>query len=91
MLFSEFKAPKGVIKVQLKIEDSEICSIKLTGDFFMYPEEALSKFEDFLQGTEVEEGELRSTVKEFYNSSDIKTPMIGPEHWVKAILGAVGD
>lgn len=91
MPYGEFKAPKGVIKVELELSDDKISSITLSGDFFMYPEDALPELEEALTGVKVEEEEILSTVKEFYNSTGVKTPMLGPDHWVKAILRAVGD
>ncbi|KXB09043.1 hypothetical protein AKJ35_01485 [candidate division MSBL1 archaeon SCGC-AAA833F18] len=91
MPYAEFKAPKGVIKVELELEDNKISSLSLSGDFFMHPEGALDQLEETLINVRVEEEELLSTIQEFYDSTGVKTPMLEPKHWVKAILRAVGE
>lgn len=91
MPYAEFKAPKGVIRVELELSGGRISSIELTGDFFMYPEEALEKLEEKLEGAAVDEDELLSKVEEFYGSTGADTPGLEPEHWVAAITEAAGD
>lgn len=90
MSYAEFKAPKGVIKVELKLVDDEISRISLSGDFFMYPEEALEKLEQALIGVKAERGSLLTAVQDFYSSTGAQTPMVEPEHWVEAIMRAAG-
>lgn len=89
MPYAEFKAPKGVIKVELKLEDDKISKISISGDFFMYPEDALEKLEGSLIGVKADKEILLTKVKEFYGSADVRTPMVEPEHWVEAIMRAV--
>ena len=90
MGYAEFKAPKGVIKVELELSDDEISRISLSGDFFMYPEDALEKLEETLRGVRADRGSLLAAVQRFYESTGTSTPMVGPEHWVEAILRAAG-
>ena len=45
MPYAEFKAPKGIIKVFVKLAEGVISQIQISGDFFMYPEEALDDLE----------------------------------------------
>jgi hypothetical protein len=87
MGYAEFKAPKGVIKVDLKSEGGRIAEISISGDFFMYPEDALERFERALVGVELERGKLLEAVRRFY-AGGVQTPMVEPEHWVEAILRA---
>lgn len=89
MSYAEFKAPKGVIKVELKLEGNKISEILISGDFFMYPEDALEKLESSLIGVKADRKTLLSEVKEFYDSADVRTPMVEPEHWIEAIMRAV--
>jgi hypothetical protein len=90
LLYSEFKAPKGVIKVELELAGRKISRISLSGDFFMYPEEAIENLEQALVGTEVSRESLLMAVEGFYEKTGAKTPMVEPEHWVEAILRAAG-
>lgn len=89
MKYAEYKAPKGIIKVELSLsDDNTISRISLSGDFFIYPEEALEHLERALLGIKAEYGSLISAVKNFYLMTGASSPLIGPEHWVEAILRA---
>lgn len=90
MGYAEFKAPKGVIKVELKLSGDKISSISLSGDFFLYPEEAIEELERALVGVDAKREALLAAVQKFYKSTGAQTPMVEPEHWAEAILRAVG-
>jgi lipoate-protein ligase A len=87
-MYAEFKAPKGVIKVELSLVGDTISKISLSGDFFMYPEEALEQLEETLSGAKVDFDCLMSAVKRFYKTTGARTPLLEPEHWIEAILKA---
>lgn len=88
--YAEFKAPKGVIKVELELSGGVISHISLSGDFFMYPEDSLEELERTLVGVKADSGSLLEAVQRFYISTGVRTPMVEPEHWVEAILRAAG-
>lgn len=88
MRYAEFKAPKGVIKVELELAGDAISKITFSGDFFMYPEEALEQLERALLGVELSKESLMSAVEQFYSVTHARTPMMEPEHWVEAIMKA---
>lgn len=88
MGYAEFKAPKGVIKVELEVSDDKISRISISGDFFLYPEDALEKLEQVLVGVRADRGSLLEAVKRFYDLTGAQTPMVEPEHWVEAIMRA---
>ncbi|MFH1821975.1 MAG: lipoate protein ligase C-terminal domain-containing protein [Methanobacteriota archaeon] len=90
MRYAEFKAPKGVIKVELKLSGGVISHITFSGDFFLYPEEAIERLEEMLVGVRADKDSLLAAVRKFYGSTGVRTPMLEPEHWVEAILRAVG-
>lgn len=85
----EFKAPKGLIKVELELTGDTISRIKITGDFFMYPEDALEQLERSLVGAKTDRMSLQARVRDFYRLTKAQTPMVEPEHFVEAILRAV--
>ncbi len=91
MGYAEFKAPKGLIKIELELADDSISQVSISGDFFMYPEDALERLEQALVGVKVNRESLLVAVQRFYNSTGVKTPMVEPEHWVEAILRAAGE
>jgi hypothetical protein len=90
MGYAEYKAPKGVIKVELEMAENKISRISLTGDFFMYPEEAIEELERALEGVDASKEALLEAVRNFYSSRGVRTPMVEPEHWVEAVLRAAG-
>lgn len=89
MYHGEFKAPKGVIKVSLDLEEDKISKIQISGDFFMYPEEAIEDLEQFLVGVKIDRESLLNALREFYSKTKVETPMVGPEHFVEAIMRAI--
>ena len=91
MGYAEFKAPKGVIKVELELADDAISQVSISGDFFMYPEDALERLEQALVGVKADRESLLAAVQRFYSSTGVQTPMVEPEHWVEAILRAAGE
>ncbi|MCS7366023.1 MAG: lipoate--protein ligase family protein [archaeon GB-1867-035] len=84
-----YKAAK-LIKVELDVTDNKIKSIRFTGDFFMYPEEAIRKLENELINLSLEESTLLNAVERFFKRENIITPLIEPVDFVKAIMKAVG-
>lgn len=91
MRYAEFKAPKGVIKVELELADDAISQVSISGDFFMYPEDALERLEEALVGIKADRKSLLTAVQRFYGSTGVQTPMVEPGHWVEAILRAAGE
>jgi len=69
---------------------NRISRISISGDFFMYPEDAIEKLERALKGVEAQKETLLAAVQKFYSSTGTLTPMVEPEHWVEAILRAAG-
>lgn len=89
MPYAEFKAPKGIIKVFVKLAEDVISQIQISGDFFMYPEEALDDLEQLLVGAKAERAELSKLIEQFYEQRQIQTPMLTPDCFVEAIMRAV--
>lgn len=86
MKCATLRTQKGVIEVELDLQDSKISTIRITGDFFIYPEEALEKIEKNLLGLPLEQKELSNKITEIYRSEDISTPGITVDDWVEVIL-----
>ena len=84
-----YKAAK-LIRVSIKVENGKINSIKFTGDFFMYPEDAIWKLEEELKGVELNESKLIQIIQSFFKRENVITPLIEPKDFVKAIMKAIG-
>jgi hypothetical protein len=81
-----YKAKGGVIRVALDA-GVVINKIKITGDFFLFPEESIERLEDALVGSGTSEGELLKIINNFYENID--SYGILPGDIVKAIKRAL--
>ena len=85
----DYKAPGGkLVRVRLKEEQGQIQSIKITGDFFLIPEESLGKLEKMLEDAPLRESELRLLVDRFFRGTGAQGLGVAPDDFVKAILSA---
>lgn len=87
----EYKVKDGkLIRVQLTRENDEIEEIKITGDFFLYPEEVIEDLEKRLTGHPLREGDLKTTVKSILEKRDATLMGASSEDLVRCILMAGG-
>lgn len=83
---SLYKAPKGLIRIEAELDSGILGNVRITGDFFMVPEDSLPNLESCLEGIRLDADSVGRAVDDFY-SSGVETPMLGKEDMVKAILG----
>lgn len=72
--FNIYKTKK-LIKVFLKYKDDKegnriISSVRITGDFFLYPEESLENLEVQLKGTRLDKDNLKKKIDKCLNNSE---------------------
>jgi len=82
-----YKAPKGLIRVDAELNEGRISKIRITGDFFMVPEDSLPSLEKILQGTAFERKQLEKKLDDFYKTG-VTTPMLSKDDIINAIVGA---
>jgi hypothetical protein len=80
-----YKAEKGLIKITATVEGNAIGDIRITGDFFMIPEEAITVLEKWLNGVSLERGAVTNVLDEFY-STGVVTPSASKEDFVNAVM-----
>lgn len=84
-----YKVPEGkLLKIFLEEEDGKIANIKITGDFFMHPEEKITVLEDAVHGEVLEEEILREKLKNCINAESIELFGADAESIAKTILMA---
>ena len=84
---SDYKGPGGkLIRVRLAAERDQIRSIKITGDFFLVPEESLGKLETMLVDAPMRETELRVLVDRFFKATRAQSLGASSDDLVNAIL-----
>lgn len=87
VLSSDYKAPGGkLVRVRLTESDGRIQTVKISGDFFLIPEDGLSKLEKMLEDVRLEESELKLLVDRFFRGTNAKGLGVTPDDFVKAIL-----
>ncbi|MEM1514576.1 MAG: lipoate protein ligase C-terminal domain-containing protein [Candidatus Bathyarchaeia archaeon] len=92
MLRAEHKAEGGkLIKVQMNVENNRISFIKITGDFFMHPEEMIEELEKILVGCVVDEKAVAETIRRFIEEREVTLLGASPEDFAKCIVRAGGS
>lgn len=86
---SDYKALGGkLVRIRLKEEQGQIRSVRITGDFFLIPEESLGKLEKMLEDAPLREQELRLLVDRFFRGTGAQGLGVSSDDFVKAILAA---
>jgi lipoate---protein ligase len=80
---------KKLIKITLEYSEAskKIHSIKITGDFFLYPEESLEELESSLIGTKIDRNLLTLTIEKCLNEAEAFG--FDSESLTEAILGCL--
>jgi lipoate-protein ligase A len=79
----EVKTPAGLVRVHAKIAGDVIEYILFTGDFFIYPREALYDLEAHLKWTRIDE--LKYKMKEFLNVKGVRIVGIEADQLVEIV------
>jgi lipoate-protein ligase A len=91
MLRAEYKAEGGkLIKVQLRRDGDRIGFIRITGDFFMHPEDLIEDFEKALLGCPINEDAIVKVIRDFICGRGIILLGAKPEDFAKGIGRAGG-
>ncbi len=57
-LHGEYKTPGGkLVAVDLRVADGRLSAVQVSGDFFVYPEEAFADLSRALEGAPIDDGE----------------------------------
>ncbi len=80
---------RKLIKVALEYDEfsNTIYSIKITGDFFLYPEESLDKLEANLINTKLEKNSIKQVIQKSLDGTE--TFGFDSETMTEAILGCL--
>jgi lipoate-protein ligase A len=89
LLSADYKAPGGkMLRVRLRETDGRIQSVKISGDFFLIPEDSLPKLEKMLEDVPLKEKELKLLIDRFFRGTGARGLGVTPDDFVKAILSA---
>ncbi len=87
----EYKAPKGLIRVTVKVTEGVIEDIRVAGDFFIYPEDFIYELEQRLRGLKAEPGAIGKMVEDLFLSKHVESIGSGVEDFKTAIINAVRE
>jgi len=86
---AEYKVKGGkLIKVQLAKKGDKIEKIKITGDFFLHPEELIEDLEKTLTGCFLNGSNLIELIKAFIEKREATLLGASPEDFAKCIIMA---
>ncbi len=89
---SIYKVPQGkLLKISMEYDEKEktITTLRITGDFFAYPEEAVEYLENELKNTILEKKQLLERINSIVSNYHIEFIGINPEGLVHGILMCV--
>jgi lipoate-protein ligase A len=77
------KAPGGLIRADYEVTEKRFRDVCLSGDFFCFPEEAITWLESRLEGRPIQDA--RPLLTAFYSEKDIETPGIEIDDWMMVL------
>ena len=87
MAKAELKVPGGkLLRASSVVRGGRIVEVRITGDFFMHPEEAIDELERWLRGVESSEVAVRGAVEAFFA---FVAPMVlgaAPQDFAEVVL-----
>lgn len=77
-----------LVRIDVEFEENTITYIHISGDFFIYPEEAIGKIEKELIGLPVDEKQIQETINKLAKTETIELVGISSETIAQGILEA---
>jgi len=72
------KLPGGLVRATAVLKDGRIFDVHLSGDFFIYPRDAVAALENELEGALLDPEGLSAQVEAFFRRHSIEAPGISP-------------
>jgi hypothetical protein len=83
------KSRGGLIRSFLVVENGKIEDISISGDFFLFPEDAIFKILEQLKGTPAKRDEIQKNIERTYENENILAPGTTPLDFTESIMKAV--
>lgn len=77
------KAPGGLIRADFENSSDRFIDISISGDFFCYPEDVISRIESYLEGRNI--SDAREILAGFYKDQEIEIPGITIDDWMSVL------
>jgi len=83
-LRAEFKVPGGkLLAAETEVEDGRLVRVKITGDFFMHPEEAIEGLENALTG--IPANAIEDAVEGFFRDNPVDLLGASPGDFIRVL------
>ncbi|HBU06798.1 MAG TPA: hypothetical protein DEB09_01815 [Candidatus Magasanikbacteria bacterium] len=87
-----YKVPNGkLLKIFLEQETGKITTVKITGDFFIYPEEKIVLLEQALLGEDLSEEKIAEKLKSVVEKENLELFGVDCESIAKVVIMASGS
>src|SRR5207247_5110950 len=87
LLSADYKAPGGkLLRVRLRETGGRIESAKISGDFFLIPEDSLAKLEKMLEDVHLREKEMKLLVDSFLRGISVRGLGVSNVDFIYTIL-----
>ena len=67
------------MKLHAKVEEGVFTYVKLTGDFFIHPEESVEDLEGAIMGKESGSEDLRNSITDYFDREDVEVYGLSPD------------
>jgi len=82
-----WKAPGGLVRADATLRDGRLEGVEVTGDFFIFPHEALEELESALAGAPLEREGVERAAASVLARPDVEALGFGPADIANALLG----
>jgi len=83
------KSKGGLIRSFVTVEKDIIKDITISGDFFLFPENAIFKIIEQLRGTPAQRKEIQRNIETIYEKENIQSPGTSPSDFAESIMKAL--
>ncbi len=84
-----YKSTGGLIRSDVTIENGMIKDISISGDFFLFPEDAFFKIISELKGTPTVREDIVKKIEAVYFREGIQSPGTSPRDFAESIMKAL--
>jgi len=80
------KAPGGLIRTTVRIENDRIADVLVSGDFSLFPREKIALIEQALVGCPLKKEDALSRITSVYSGHSLESPGVLPDDFVSALF-----
>jgi len=83
------KSRGGLIRSFVALESGSIKEITISGDFFLFPEEAIFRILENLKGIPAKREDIQKNIEKTYEKENIDSPGTSPADFTESIMKAL--